>query len=380
MLILKLSLRKLIIFCSIYLFGFQLVSAQKDAYQWFDPVTESAFQFQGQGWQHQVLASPYHRFPAKAEQTVRKAVWNLSNHNAGITVTFATDADEIKIIYGVTSRLAMPHMPATGVSGVDLYVNKEATDSPVWCKPQYKHGDTLTYTYTALNSFDPTSKVKYYSLSLPLYNSVKWMKIGLSKDAQLESSPLLSQKPIVVYGTSIAQGGCASRPGMAWTNIVQRQLQHPVLNLAFSGNGRLEPEVVDLITEIDAAVFVLDCLPNLTSAENYPDEILRGKIKTTVERLRQDHPHTPILLTQHAGYSDDQVNTLRYKAVFRVNKILEEMFDTLQREGVSKLYFLSKNDIDMCMDCTVDGTHQTDLGMQYYGDAYSKILQKILQD
>ena len=217
-----------------------------------------------------------------------------------------------------------------------------------------------------------------YNLYLPLYNAVQWMEIGVPVENTLSATPTDDQKPVLVYGTSIAQGGCASRPAMGWTSIVQRGLDRPVINLAFSGNGRLESEVIALINEIDASMYILDCLPNLTNAEQYPDDELRKRIRESVLTLRKSHPESPILLAAHAGYSEDQVTRSRFESVNRVNRIQKEEFEKLRKEGVRLLYFLSQDDINMCMDCTVDGTHQTDLGMQYYADAYLKKIGKIL--
>jgi len=86
------------------------------------------FGLEGQGWSD--TAAPYDRFPARAEAEVRPAVWNLSRHSAGLCVRFVTDSPEIHARWTLTSsRLAMNHMPATGVSGLDLYVR---TDSGQW--------------------------------------------------------------------------------------------------------------------------------------------------------------------------------------------------------------------------------------------------------
>ncbi|WP_236970048.1 SGNH/GDSL hydrolase family protein [Membranihabitans marinus] len=355
-------------------------SAQaQESMVYYDAAKTEAIQFQSQGWSHDVLASPYHRMPAEAKGKVRDAVWGLSTRSAGITLTFATDAPMIQVKYQVSGQIAMNHMPATGVSGLDLYVERQGHDQSLWCRGRYDFKDTITYTYKNLQTYEAANGMHHYSLYLPLYNEVKWLEIGIPADAQLISTDILSQKPIVVYGTSIAQGGCASRPGMGWTNILQRKLNTPVVNLAYSGNGRLEAEVVDFIAEIDAAAFVLDCLPNLGSSEKYPDNELKARIRKSVNQLRDKHPNTPILMVQHAGYSDDYVTKGNYSSVFRINNILEEMYDTMQREGVRELYILRKNEINMCMDCTVDGTHQTDLGMEYYGKAYAKKFKTILK-
>ena len=347
---------------------------------WLTPETDERFVFYGQGWDHDVMESPYDRFPAKAENLVREAVWNLSRHTAGLYLNFITDAEEIRVRYQTNSRYEMPHMPATGVSGVDLYVRSSDGMPWLWCKGNYNFSDTITYLYANLNTRNPKPGNKYeYNLYLPLYNSVKWLEIGIPGSSTVSHAEKVKHKPVVVYGTSIAQGGCASRPAMGWTSIVQRNIDRPVINLSFSVNGRLEEEVIDLIGEIDASLYILDCLPNLTSEETYSDEELGRRIMKSVQSLRNSHPKTPILLASHAGYSDDKVKLTSYERVERVNRILEETFFTLKKAQVPYLYFLPGDEIEMCMDCTVDGVHQSDLGMQVYANAYLKLLNRILR-
>ena len=183
----------------------------------------------------------------------------------------------------------------------------------------------------------------------------------------------------MVYGTSIAQGACASRPGMAWTNILGRKLDHPVVNLGFSGNGRLEPEVLDLVTEVDAAIYVLDCLPNLSPNEERTEEEIKRRLRNSILHIADIRPKARILLAQHAGYSDGEVDSSR-KAVYEsLNRWTSEVFVELQRNGARNLYLLSRSKINLSNDAFVDGTHPTDLGMEQYAKAYEKKLNEILQ-
>jgi lysophospholipase L1-like esterase len=165
---------------------------------------------------------------------------------------------------------------------------------------------------------------------------------------------------------------------MAWTNIVARKLDRTVINLAFSGNGRLEKEVVDLINEIDAKVFVLDCLPNLI----YPiveRKELQKRIIESVKSLRAKHPQTPILLTEHDGYTEGYLMPHRQPLFEEANQDLREAFGQLTTEKVANIYLLPISEIGMDLDCMVDGTHPNDLGMMRYAIAYEKKLREILQ-
>ena len=347
-----------------------LVSAQKqDKYLW-NIVSDSVQQFEGQGWEN----IGFNRLPDKAENTVRDAVWNLSRSSAGLGVRFETDSDSIIVRYEVDSDLAMDHMPATGVSGVDLYVNNG--DKWLWARGDRAFNDTIQYSFN-LNAL-PKGPHEH-QLLFPLYNNIKNLEIGVNDGSSFRLLPLRPEKPVVVYGTSIAQGACASRPGMAWTNILSRKLDYPVINLGFSGNGRLEPEVIDLINEIDASVFVLDCLPNLSPNEKRTKEDIQKRIRESVSSLRKKHPKTPILLVQHAGYSDGLVDADRKKVYETLNSWMSEVFTALKKEGFEKLYMLTKEEIGLSNDAFVDGTHPTDLGMEQYAAAYEKILMPFVR-
>lgn len=346
-----------------------LISAQKqDSYAWYS-VSDSVTHFEGQGWKK----IGFNRLPDKAEKTVRNAVWNLSKNSAGLGIRFKTDSDDIIVQYQVNGDLAMHHMPATGVSGVDLYVKNGG--KWLWAQGVPKFKDTIRYQFV-LNGLP--KGVHEHQLLFPLYNNIKNLRIGVDSGSALEVLDARPEKAIVVYGTSIAQGACASRPGMAWTNILSRKLDYPVVNLGFSGNGRLEPEVIDLINEIDASVFVLDCLPNLTPSEKRTQKEIQKRIHHSVYAIREKHPQTPILLVQHAGYSDGLVDIRRKNIYENLNRWMTESFETLKKEGIKKLHMLTKNEIGMSNDAFVDGTHPTDLGMEQYADAYQKILRPLI--
>lgn len=340
-------------------------------YKTWNPAHDLKSVIVGQAWPAEVK-DYYDRLPARAEAAVRKPVWNLSKNSTGLNLQFRSNAEEIIVKYQVTGALQMPHMPATGVSGVDLYA-KGHKGEWLWSGGKYKFGDTVVYRFTNLGTAD--RKERDYTLYLPLYNSVKWMEISVPEESVFVPVPT-TQKPIVVYGTSIAQGGCASRPGLAWSSILSRKLQQPIVNLAFSGNGRLEKEIVELLPEIDASLYVLDCLPNLTG-EDYTNEILRKKIEDAVAHLQLKKPNVPILLTEHDGYTDGGISELRKKAYTRVNIVLKETFAALKAKGIKNIYYLSEAEINQDIESTVDGSHPNDIGMMNYANAYEKVIRKI---
>jgi lysophospholipase L1-like esterase len=373
-----------IISCFFVAIFYSLVSqAQTEKLNWWNPQTSQVPVIEGQAWTKEVK-NPYDRLPARAEKLVRDQVWGLSNQSAGLMIRFRANSSQIKIRYTVGGKHALPHMPATGVSGVDLYAVASDGESR-WCAGKYAFGDTITYDFKNLEPNDNYHKKgREYRLFLPLYNSVKWLEIGTAEGTEFTPLPLRPDKPIVVYGTSIAQGGCASRPGMAWTAILGRKMDRPLINLGFSGNGRLEKEVVDIMAEIDAKIFVLDCLPNLIiqpdSKLGLTSEDIKNRILATVNTLRSKHPETPIVLAGHAGYTDEGINPQRKHFYLEANETLSEAYRQLKSEGLNNLYLIPKEDFGLDIEGTVDGTHPNDIGMMDYAEGYEKHIRNILHE
>lgn len=340
----------------------------KDPILWYDI---RLLGVEGQGWKD--TKAPYDRLPGKAEDVVTKAVWGLSRNSAGECVRFVTDAPTIQARWTLTSKnLAMPHMPATGVSGLDLYVK----DGDKWRWLGVGRPTDVTNQATLANNL-PEGK-REYLLYLPLYNGVSSVEIGLPKEkalAKADARPAGHEKPILFWGTSITQGGCASRPGMVHTAILGRRLNYPVINLGFSGNGKMDPEVVDLVAELDPAVFVIDCLPNM----NGP--LVAERTEPLVQKLRKAHPKTPIVLVEDRTYANAFLVASSKKHNDESRAALKKAYDKLVAAGVTGLHYLPGDKLlaDDGED-TVDGSHPTDLGFVHQADAMQKVLEAALRE
>lgn len=320
-----------------------------------------------QGWNED--GGNYWRLPLRAKGLVRDAVWNLACNSAGLVIRFNTDAQDIRVKYTVTGPLSMPHMPATGVSGVDLYRDSDGA----FCFGSYSFGDTIRYVYHIdRNNREGTED---YTLYLPLYNGVESLEIGVPEGRDFAFTPAEEVKPIVLYGTSIAQGACASRPGMAWGNIVSRDLRLPLINLGFSGNGKLEKKVLDLIIEQDACAYVVDCMANLTDRSG---EDVTNLVVNAVRQIRSRRT-APILLVEHAGYSNGGSNQGQHDAYMNVNKAQARAFALLTEAGVERLYYLSREEIAMHPDSWVDYVHPSDYGMVQQARAVENVLKDIIR-
>ena len=350
--------------------------------KWYNPMEAGFPVIQNQAWVGEERENPYNRFPLRAKDNVRKAVWSLSHHSAGECIVFTTNAKEIRVRYVVAGGKYMNHMPATGVSGVDLYTKSRNGDELWAAASHYSMGDTVKYTFggnTRSLDFDNNQKHAHsYTLFLPLYNEVKWMEIGVPEGAEFRFEQLRAEHPIVVYGTSIVHGACASRPGMAWTNIVHRRLDRPVVNLGFSGNALFERGVIDLLGEIDAKAYVIDALPNSHMIK--PAEVLIDTIVKAVTRLRELHPATPILLADHLGYPHSSTYKFWKGEENYSNETLQLAYDKLLADGVNEVYIIKNKDYGMAQDATVEGVHPTDYGMVLYANAYEKKLREMINE
>jgi hypothetical protein len=326
---------------------------------------------EGRGWND--TKSFFDRLPAKAEGKVPESVWNLGHQSAGMCVRFITDATTIQVSWALTfPSLSMPHMPATGVSGVDLYV-KQASGQWRWLTV----GQPEAQTNEAVLVKDLPAGQREFLLYLPLYNGVQFLKIGVPNGATLTKAASWGpgqRKPILFYGTSITQGACASRPGMAHVAILGRRFQWPTINLGFSGSGKMEPAMAELLAELDPSVYVLDCLPNMNAAQ------VEERVEPFVRRLREVHPETPVVLVEDRFYADGYLIASKKKNNDANHAALLAAFQRLKKSGVKNLHHLRADELlGDDGEGTVDSSHPNDLGFMRQADAFAKVLGPLLK-
>ena len=337
--------------------------------RWFDI---AHLDLEGRGWSQ--TETFYDRLPRDAKSVVREAVWKLSQDSAGMCVRFITEATSLQVRWTLRSEtLAMPHMPATGVSGLDLYVKME---SGRWHWLAVGRPTKFPVNSVELVK-DISGGKRQYLLYLPLYNGVRSVELGLPKDSTLAKAgpwgPEI-RKPIVFYGTSITQGGCASRPGMVHTAILGRQLNYPVINWGFSGNGKMEPEMATLLAELEPAAYSLDCLPNMTASE------VTERVEPFVGTLRKAHPKTPILLVEDRSYTDSFLIAFKRQRNLESRAALRAAYERLLAAGTQELYYLPGEDLlGDDGEATVDSSHPTDLGFMRQAGVFLPVLEKMLR-
>jgi hypothetical protein len=312
----------------------------------------------------------YDRLPAKAESVVRDAVWNLSRDSAGMLVRFKTDSPEIHVRYQLfRERLAMSHMPATGVSGVDLY-GRDAAGTWRWAAVARPTAQGVKAKL--IDGLDGSERE--YTLYLPLYNGIDSLQIGVPTGVKFQPIAPRKKKPIVFYGTSITHGACASRPGMPHPAILGRRLNLPIINLGFSGNGKMEAEVGSLLCELSAAAYVIDCLPNMDGTQ------VSERAVPLVRQLREAQPEAPIILVEDRTFTNAWIRESRRQHHAQSRAQLRKAFGQLQKSGTSELYYLEgENLLGKDSEGATDGSHPSDLGFMRQADAFEPILREVLR-
>lgn len=314
----------------------------------------------------------YNRLPARAKGVVREAVWNLSRHSSGMSFRFKSDSPDLSIRYELENkRLAMAHMPATGVSGVDLYARD---DEGQWrWVSVLKVANAKVDSMLIRNLIPAKSGLREFMIYLPLYNTVSNLSVGVKSNSKFETVAPRKTSPIVFYGTSIMHGACASRSGMSISAIVGRKLKRPTINLGFSGNGKMEAEVGRYLCELDPCTFAIDCLPNMQGP------LVAQRCEPLVKQIRAARPNAPILLVEDRVNSSAWIRRGAEQHHESNRRALEDACQRLTRAGVSNLHYLGHGELlGNDGEATTDGSHPSDLGMVRYAKAYATAITKAI--
>ena len=304
----------------------------------------------------------YVRIPYAVAKTVNKTVESLYRHTAGGRVRFVTDSPYVAIKSIQPKWGIFPHMAPTGQTGFDMYVGNVYYKT--FIPPAVNDGG-----YESVQDF-PDSKKRLITINFPLYYNVDELYIGLKEGCLLEKAPDYTiSKPIVYYGSSITQGGCASRAGTSYQGFISRRFDADYINLGFSGSAFGEETIADYIADLDMSIFVSDYDYNA---------ITLADLEATHERLflkvREKHPDMPIVIVSHPGYffTDEDPRF----------KIVKRTYENAIARGDKNVYYVPGNELmALCEnEGTVDALHPTDLGFfsmaQRIGDELAKILNQ----
>ncbi len=329
------------------------------------------FPVEGRAWQ--ATARAYDRLPADAEPLVRPKVWELGQNSAGLTISFITDSPEIHLRWKARFNNEMPHMTDIGIKGFDLYCWSEKDQIWQWAGSAKGWNAGPNFQVKIIDKMDRNTK--NFRLYFPLYDAPDSLEIGILPGSVIKPyhHNYKTNKPIVFYGTSITQGGCASRPGLAYPATIGRELNMPTVNLGFSGNGNMEIALANLLAGIDASCFVLDCLPNMTP------EMVSERVVPFVNRLWQAHPCTPVILVSTAQHANSWLTDSTRKILEQKNFNLVKAFESLYQSQKSPLYLIRPEDLIFPdNEGTVDGVHLNDLGFVRMAERLAPAIKKAL--
>ncbi len=397
------------------------VFTRRDSFQWIDGATflRGISTFTDRDGGHVLpRVSPYQRLPQVAKKDVREQVWTLSEMSTGTYLRFASNASTIAINH----TLAFPtqhlwHMPYTGTDGLDVYAFSRAdkawrhipiTKGIELCgvlKDKLISCENVTSSHAMMSGVfhkpEPVGQKESeqntywtYLVYLPLRNAPKELSVGVPSNALVcskinEKSSQMSgigdckdaapsfdeNKPIVWYGTSIQQGGVASRAGNEYDAIISRALGVDIHNFGFAGNGKMELSVAKYLAMVPASVLIIDCLPNMDAAS------VTERTIPLVQFLRKNgHATTPIVLAEGTPYPAEWLNGSPYADTAK-NEALKQAFDTLVGTlGVKGLYYVKGSDLfkSKLVNPTVGGVHSSDLGQYMIADYYVGFLPAVL--
>lgn len=314
---------------------------------------------------------PFCRMPLDVAESVSRSVFNLSKQTAGGRIRFRTDSR--RLAFHVVQREKVryfAHMTFLGTSGFDLYQVDRG---------QYTFVKSFRPPIDRDKEFDvsvelPDASMREFVLNFPLYDWVSELYMGVEPGATVCAGTgyTAAEKPVVFYGSSVTQGGCASRPGTFHCALLSRWLDMDYICLGFSGSAKGEPEMADYLAQLDPAAYVIEYDYNAPDAEH-----LRRTHEPLFQKLRGAHPDVPILLVSCVTLPTVEEG----KELPERRAVIRRTYENARAAGDSKVWFLDGGTVLAPFggnECTVDGAHPTDLGFWLMARAWKPYLEEML--
>ncbi len=311
--------------------------------------------------------SALRRLPARLKDTFRPPVWHLAQDPSGGRIRFRTDSMTVGIVAENPKFSNMHHMASVGENGFDIYVGRDYLAS-AWPDESGK----ITKEWRVGRE----RKIRDITLYLPLYKAVTVQEMSLDADARLEpATPYAVQKPIVYYGSSITQGGCASNPGGSCQAILERRLNADFVNLGFSGNGLGEPALAEAISELTPSCIVLDFWGNPT-AEQYAKAL-----PPFVDVLRKKLPRVPILVTSPFYFPGEETSGEVARQLSDKRRSTREFVETRRKAGDRWIRFVDGLKMLNPQQTAglVDGVHPNSLGFYFNAQGLEPFLRRAIK-
>lgn len=307
----------------------------------------------------------FRRIPERIAKETNEGVLILHANTAGGRVRFVTNSKYVAINVQMGNIGKMPHFALTGSAGFDMYVKTRGKE---------RYFGTFTPPFDIENGYESVKdfenrKYREITINFPLYSDVKKLYIGLEKNAVVkEATPYDGEKPIVYYGSSITQGGCASRPGNAYQAIVTRKLNRDHINLGFSGSAKAEKPMRDYIKNLDMEIFVYDYDHNAPTIEH-----LEKTHEKMFSEIREAQPNLPIIIMPRPKAYLSKDEKIRFEIIKRTH-------ENAIAKGDKNVYFIDGKTLmkNTYNDDTVDGAHPNDFGFHAMAKALIPVIKKII--
>lgn len=335
---------------------------------WYSPL-EKPFSIYGLKWEE---SKPlYRRLPVNDDGALPAKVNRHADAPAGGQIHFSTDSRDVWLRVDVDGIKWRYHATPVSTYGFDVY-KREGDFYRFLGITRFDEGEE---TYTSKVMLQEEAEMNSFVINMPLFNPVKQIEIGVSEGSRVEAATQFEGKPcVLIYGTSITHGSAATRPGMAYPNILSRMLGREVVNLGFAGAGRGEPELADCINEIPGkGLIILDFECNT-------HDKLKDVLEPFIERIRSEDKTTPILVLSRIHLTRDALS--EWKARRKdLTQFQIDLVQKLREAGDEKIFFMDGRELtdeEWKWDCTVDGTHPSDLGFSMMAKNLKPVVEAIL--
>lgn len=306
------------------------------------------------------ITGKFCRLPQQLLPLTNEGVQNLAWNTSGGRLRFCTDSPYLALVVQLNGVVHMMHMPRTGNSGFDLYTGSRGTHAPdqrfvrnfAPTEPVKESG----VCYNSCHFFDDAGETisREVTLYFPLYNGVQKLLVGLKKGSSVWApASYRVELPVLFYGSSITQGGCASRPGNNYICHLSRWLDCNFICLGFSGSAKGEESIARHISSLDLSAFVLDYDHNAPDIDHLERTHFRF-----YQIIRQAKPNLPILMISKPDFDRSEENVRRRDIVLK-------SYLKARAAGDKNLWFVDGETLFQSQDrdaCTVDGCHPNDLG------------------